>query len=155
MNENKFVSNIMYDGRSNLSKVPEITVLFWIIKVLTTGMGEAASDYVSHRLLGPGVSMMIFGGCLIISLILQFKARGYVTWIYWLNIALISIFGTMVADGIHLGPVVSTTVFAILLSIILIGWYMSEKTLSVHSIYTRRREAFYWATVMATLQQEI
>jgi uncharacterized membrane-anchored protein len=165
MSEIEFESNVMNSEERCLSKVPQITILFWIIKILTTGMGEAASDYISHGLLGsgghggprgtggpggPGLAMIIFGGLLVISLILQFRARRYVTWVYWLNIALISIFGTMIADGMHLGPVVSTMVFAILVTIILAGWYVSEKTLSVHSIYTRRREAFYWATVMAT-----
>ena len=99
MNINKTLSDSMHNEKGNLiNKVPEITALFWIIKILTTGMGEAASDYISHRLLGQGVAMIIFGGFLVISLILQFRARRYVTWIYWLNIALISIFGTMVAD---------------------------------------------------------
>lgn len=165
MNESKLISNVIYDEKRYLSKVPEITVLFWIIKILTTGMGEAASDNISHGLLGsgghggpggqglargPGLGMMIFGCFLVISLILQFRTRQYVTWIYWLNIALISVFGTMVADEIHLEPVVSTTIFAILLAIILIGWYVSENALSPHSINTNHREAFYWATVMAT-----
>jgi len=163
MNISTNLSDTMHNEKNNLiNKVPEITILFWIIKILTTGMGEAASDYISHmsqgsggpggagRPGGSGLPMIIIGGCLVISLILQFRARRYVTWIYWLNIALISVFGTMVADGMHLEPVVSTTVFAILLAIILIGWYVSEKTLSPHSINTRRREAFYWATVMAT-----
>lgn len=150
MSENKFISNIMPEGESTFSKVPEITVLFWIIKIVTTGMGEAASDYLSFRILGPGLAMAVFGGCLIVSLIIQFRARRYVTWIYWLNIALISVFGTMVADGLHLEPIVSTTIFAGIVAIILIVWYMSEKTLDIHSIYTRRREVFYWATVMAT-----
>jgi uncharacterized membrane-anchored protein len=166
MNISTTLTESMNNEKGNLiNRVPEITILFWIIKILTTGMGEAASDYISHELLGSrgqggpggpglvggaGLAMMIFGGLLVISLILQFRARRYVTWIYWLNIALISVFGTMVADGIHLKPVVSTTVFGILLAIILIGWYLSEKTLSPHSIDTWRREAFYWATVMAT-----
>lgn len=150
MNENKLASNIISEGEHILSKVPEITILFWIIKILTTGMGEAASDYISFRLLGPRVALGVFGGCLVVSLILQFKARQYVTWIYWLNIALISVFGTMIADGLHLKPTISTTIFAVIVAIILIAWYISEKTLDIHSIYTKRREAFYWATVMAT-----
>jgi len=175
MNISKTLSNTMDNKQYKLmNKVPEITLLFWIIKILTTAMGEAASDYVSHGLLGSGgppgpggpegpvgspgpglvggsgLAMIIFCGLLVISLILQFRARRYVTWIYWLNTALISVVGTMVADGLHLDHVVSTTIFAIILAAILIGWYMSEKTLSPHSINTRRREAFYWATVMAT-----
>jgi len=103
MNTSKTLPNVMYHTQSNFSKVPEITLLFWIIKILTTGMGEAASDYLSYRLLGPAIAAILFGGCLIVSLALQFTARRYVTWIYWLNVALISVFGTMVADGLHLG----------------------------------------------------
>lgn len=150
MNISKPLSNKMHHAQSTFTKVPEITILFWIIKVLTTGMGEAASDYLSHDVLGQGIAIILFGSLLVISLVLQFKARKYNTWIYWLNIAIISVFGTMVADGLHLGPVVSTALFAGLLTITLITWYVSEKTLSIHSIYTRRREFFYWATVMAT-----
>ena len=137
-------------GRQILSKVPEITVLFWIIKILTTGMGEAAADYLSHDLLDQGLATILLGSILVISLALQLKARKYTTWIYWLNIAIISVFGTMVADDLHIGPVASTIIFAGLLATILITWYVSEKTLSIHSIYTQRREVFYWATVMAT-----
>lgn len=136
-------------GRQMLNKVPQITVLFWVIKILTTGMGEVASDYLC-RLLHPGIATGIVGICLVISLVLQFSVRRYVTWVYWLNIIMISIFGTMIADGLHIGLIASTTLFAVILAIIFIIWYVSEKTLSIHSIYTRRREAFYWATVMAT-----
>lgn len=148
---NEHTNKPVFDNTQRiLCKVPQITVLFWIIKVLTTGMGEVASDYLSHDLLGQGTAAILFGSVLVILLVLQFKARKYTTWIYWLNIAIISVFGTMVADDLHLRPVVSTLLFAGLLAIILITWYVSEKTLSIHSIYTRRREAFYWATVMAT-----
>lgn len=150
MNTSKHLSNRMNNVQGAFTKVPEITALFWIIKVLTTGMGEAASDLLAHEVLGEGIAIILFGSCLAVSLVLQFKARKYTTWIYWLNVALISIFGTMLADGLHLGPAVSTILFAVLLAIILIAWYVSEKTLSIHSIYTRRREVFYWATVMAT-----
>lgn len=150
MNTNKPLFNKMHNTQSTLSKVPEITILFWIIKVLTTGMGEAASDLLAHEMLGEGTAIILFGSLLVVSLALQIRARRYITWIYWLNIAIVSVFGTMVADGLHLGPVVSTTLFAVLLAIILITWYLSEKTLSIHSIYTRRREAFYWTTVMVT-----
>ena len=144
------LSDTMHHEQRTLCKVPEITVLFWIIKILTTGTGEAVSDYVSHRLIGPGVAMIIFGGCLAISLSLQFKAHRYVTWIYWLNITLISIFGTMVADGLRFGHVLSVIIYAAVLAVILIAWYLCEKTLSIHSIYTRRREAFYWLTILIT-----
>jgi uncharacterized membrane-anchored protein len=144
------LSNAMNSTQNNLKKVPEITVLFWIIKVLTTGTGEAISDYISHGFLGDNGAMILFGVFLVISLGLQFKARRYVTWIYWLNITLISIFGTMVADCLRFGPVLSVIIYAVLLATILITWYLCEKTLSVHSIYTRRRETFYWLTILIT-----
>lgn len=136
-----------------LNKVPQITIFFWIIKVLTTGMGEVASDYLAHQL-DPVIAVALVGIGLVASLILQFLVRRYVAWIYWLNIIMVSIFGTMAADVLHVGLgisyLVSTTFFVMALAIIFITWYASEKTLSIHSIYTRSREAFYWATILTT-----
>jgi uncharacterized membrane-anchored protein len=135
------------------SKVPQITVIFWVTKVLTTGMGEAFSDYLAHQL-NPIVAVALAGTGLVVSLVLQFAARRYVAWIYWLTVVMVSIFGTMAADVLHVGlgiPYVASTLFyMVVLTIIFIIWYASERTLSIHSIYTRRREAFYWATVLAT-----
>ncbi|MCW2884105.1 MAG: putative rane-anchored protein [Streptosporangiaceae bacterium] len=136
-----------------MSKVPEVTVYFWITKVLTTGMGETTSDYLAHRL-GPMIAVGLAGMCLVASLAVQFYVRRYVTWIYWMAVVMVSVFGTMAADVLHVGLgipyVVSTVFFVVTLAVILAVWYASEKTLSIHSIYTRRRETFYWATVMAT-----
>jgi uncharacterized membrane-anchored protein len=136
-----------------LRKVPEVTVYFWIIKLLTTGMGETTSDYLVRNL-DPKIAVAIGGIGLAASLILQLAVRRYVAWIYWLAVVMVAIFGTMAADVLHIGLgipyVVSTVVFTIALAIIFVVWYMSEKTLSIHSITTRRRELFYWATVMAT-----
>ncbi|GCF07105.1 membrane protein [Dictyobacter arantiisoli] len=136
-----------------MRKVPEITVYFWIIKLLTTAMGEVTSDYLAH-LLDPVVAVALAGIGLVIALILQFLVRRYVAWIYWLTIVMVAVFGTMVADVLHVGfgipYIVSTALFLVALAIIFATWYISEKTLSIHSIYTRRREIFYWATVMAT-----
>ena len=140
-------------GRQMLNKVPEITVFFWIIKVLTTGMGEVTSDYLAHQL-NPVIAVALAGIGLVASLVLQFSVRRYVAWIYWLNVIMVSIFGTMAADVLHVGfgipYLVSTTFFVVALAIIFATWYASEKTLSIHSIYTRHREAFYWATILAT-----
>jgi len=137
----------------SVNKVPEITFYFWIIKVLTTGMGEVTSDYLAHQL-NPVIVVAMAGICLIASLILQFSVRRYVAWIYWLTVIMVSIFGTMAADVMHVGLgipyLVSTTFFVITLVIIFSTWYASEKTLSIHSIYTCHREAFYWATILAT-----
>lgn len=140
-------------ARTLASKVPEITALFWVIKVLSTGMGETFSDFlVSH--LPPEIAVGGAGLALIASLIVQFRSRRYVAWIYWTAVVMVSICGTMVADvvdfvvGVPL--LLSTIIFATLLAAVFGLWHASEKTLSVHSITTRRREAFYWATVMVT-----
>jgi uncharacterized membrane-anchored protein len=140
-------------GRQMLNKVPEITIFFWIIKVLTTGMGEVASDYLANHI-NPVIAVALAGICLVASLVMQFSVRRYVAWIYWLNVIMVSIFGTMAADVLHVGfgisYLVSTTFFVVVLAIIFATWYASEKTLSIHSIYTRHREAFYWATILTT-----
>lgn len=134
-------------------KVPEVTVFFWIIKVLTTGMGETTSDYLV-RTINPYVAVALGGVCFFAALLLQLIARRYLPWIYWLAVAMVAVFGTMVADAIHiqLGVpyVVSATCFAIALVAIFVAWYVSEKTLSIHTIYSLRRELFYWATVVIT-----
>lgn len=149
----KNLSNTMHHTQRILNKVPEITFYFWIIKVLTTGMGEVTSDYLAHQL-DPVIAVGIAGIGLVSSLVLQFSVRRYVPWIYWLNVVMVSIFGTMAADVLHVGfgipYIVSTPFFMIALAIIFATWYASEKTLSIHSIYTRRREFFYWATILAT-----
>ncbi|MDF3289945.1 COG4705 family protein [Streptomyces silvisoli] len=139
--------------RHAMSKVPEVTAYFWIIKVLTTGMGETTSDYLA-RVLNPMVAVGIAGLALVAALALQFSARRYVSWVYWLAVTMVSVFGTMAADVLHVGlgiPYFASTAFYVLvLAGIFAAWYASEKTLSIHSIHTRRRELFYWATVMAT-----
>jgi len=136
-----------------LRKVPEVTVYFWIIKLLTTGMGETTSDYLVHRI-NPLIAVTLGGAGLAAALILQLRVRHYVTWIYWLAVVMVAIFGTMAADALHVGFGVpyldSAAFFASALAVIFVAWYACEKTLSIHSIDTRRRELFYWATVMAT-----
>jgi uncharacterized membrane-anchored protein len=135
------------------SKVPEVTAYFWIAKVLTTGMGETTSDYLVHRM-NPVIAVGLGGAALVASLTLQFSRRSCVTWVYWLAVVMVAIFGTMAADVVHIGLhipyVVSTAVFAVTLALIFTAWYAVERTLSIHSICTWRREVFYWATVMAT-----
>jgi uncharacterized membrane-anchored protein len=139
--------------RRVLSKVPEVTAYFWVIKVLTTGMGETTSDYLAHRL-GPIVAVGLAGVVLAAALALQLSVRRYVAWIYWSAVVMVSVFGTMAADVLHVGLgvpyVVSTAFFVVALAAIFALWYVREKTLSIHSIFTWRREVFYWATVMAT-----
>lgn len=135
------------------SKVPEVTVYFWIIKVLTTGVGETTSDYLVH-VLDPAIAVVLGGIGFVVALVLQFKASRYVPWIYWLQVVMVAIFGTMAADVLHIGlgiPYIASTIFFLIaLALIFALWYTVEKTLSIHSIYTRRREVFYWSTVMTT-----
>jgi uncharacterized membrane-anchored protein len=139
--------------RSAASKVPQITVFFWIVKVLTTAMGEAASDYLDHRF-APPLAAAMAGLALVAALVVQFRARRYLAWAYWLVVAMVGVFGTMAADGLHvelgLPYAVSSAFYAVVLAVVFIVWYRVEGTLSIHSIRTPRREGFYWATVLAT-----
>lgn len=145
--------NVKDTSKSLLAKVPEITVFFWITKLLTTGMGEVASDYLFERLnpiISVPVSLIIF----IVAMVLQFKVRRYVAGIYWLVVIGVSVFGTTAADAVRVGlgiPYLASTLFFVAaLAAILITWYIREGTLSVHSIHTRSREIFYWLTVVTT-----
>lgn len=135
------------------NKVPEITAVFWIAKVLTTGMGETTSDFFV-RLIDPVVAVAIGFVGLLIALAIQFAVRRYIPWAYWFAVVMVSVFGTMAADVLHIvigiPYLVSTVFFLVVLAVIFVLWYVSEKTLSIHSIRTRRREAFYWAAVLAT-----
>jgi uncharacterized membrane-anchored protein len=143
----------MHPTRPTLRKVPEITAYFWILKVLTTAMGEATSDY-SVRQINPYLAVGLGAVAFAAALILQLSVRRYIAWVYWLAVVMVAIFGTMVADALHiqLGVpyTVSTVGFAIALTLIFIAWYVTERTLSIHRITTLRRELFYWATVCAT-----
>jgi len=136
------------------SKVPEkITVYFWIIKILTTAMGEALADFLALRY-GPIITGLAGTVVFALALVLQFRARRYRVWVYWFAVVMVAVWGTMVADGLHIELhvpyAVSTTVFALCLAVIFAVWYAAERTLSIHSITTPRREMFYWATVIAT-----
>ena len=135
------------------SKVPKVTAVFWIAKVLTTGMGETTSDFLVRQFDPPPVvaaTGLVFCG----ALALQLLVRRYIPWVYWLAVVMVSVFGTMVADVLHVGLgipyMVSTAFFAALLAMVFVLWHRSEKTLSIHSITSFRREAFYWATVLIT-----
>ncbi|MGH2457798.1 MAG: COG4705 family protein [Chloroflexota bacterium] len=136
-----------------LRKVPEITVFFWVVKLLSTAMGESTSDYLVYHI-DPYAAVALTGVGLAAALILQLVVRRYVTWIYWLAVVMVAVFGTMAADVLHvvLGVpyLTSTAFFAATLVVVFVAWYASEKTLSIHTIDLPRRELFYWATVMAT-----
>src|SRR5215472_6449111 len=140
----------MYLAGQAMRKVPEVTIYFWIVKLLSTAMGESTSDYLVYHI-NPYLAVAL--GCigLIASLVLQLLVRRYVAWIYWLAVVMVAIFGTMAADVIHvvlgIPYLISTVFFASALAVIFVIWYMSERTLSIHTIYSGRRELFYWATV--------
>lgn len=135
------------------SKVPEITAFFWIVKALTTGMGESTSDFLVHKLV-PEIAVVLGGIVFVVAIYLQFSSDRYVPWRYWLAVAMVGVFGTMCADVLHVGLgvpyVVSTIFYAIVLAVVFRTWQRTEGTLSIHSITTERREAFYWAAVLAT-----
>jgi uncharacterized membrane-anchored protein len=143
----------MDSGTLRHSRVPEASLVFWVTKVLTTGMGETTSDYLVHRL-GPPTAVALGGIGLATGLILQFRARRYVAWTYWLAVVMVSISGTIAADVLHvqfkIPYVVSSVFFVVALAVVFVAWYASEKTLSIHSISTTRREMFYWATILTT-----
>ena len=141
--------------RQMLNKVPEITIYFWIIKVLCTTVGETAADYLNEVLhFGLTGTSLVMGALLIVVLFFQFKARKYIPSIYWLAVVLLSIVGTLITDNLtdKLGvPLETTTViFSIALVLTFAIWYVVEKTLSVHSIVTIRREVFYWLAILFT-----
>lgn len=137
------------------NKVPAVTLVFWIIKIFATTVGETAADVLSTTFhLGLVVTSYIMGALLIIALVVQFRARRYVPTIYWLVVVFISVVGTLISDnlvdnlGVGLGT--TTTIFSVALIAVFIWWYLSEHTLSVHSITTTRRELFYWGAILFT-----
>ena len=136
-----------------LLRVPQITAVFWIIKGLSTAMGESTSDFLVHAM-APALAVVLGFAGLVGALALQFLQRRYVAWTYWLAVVMVGIFGTMAADvlhvGLHVPYTVSTILYATALAVIFAIWQRTEQTLSIHSIDTPRREAFYWATVAAT-----
>ncbi|MDN3015729.1 hypothetical protein PH210_05840 [Paenibacillus sp. BSR1-1] len=138
-----------------LSKVPQVTIFFWIIKILCTTVGETFADFINFNLgLGLTLTTIIMGIAFFIVLFLQFRAKKYVPGIYWTTVVLISVFGTLVTDnltdGIGIPLEISTAVFSVLLGLTFLLWYLSEKTLSIHSIFTPKREVFYWLTILFT-----
>jgi len=140
---------------SELNRVPEVTIDFWLIKIMAVTMGETAADYLAVNLgLGLTLTSLIMSGILIVALVLQFAQKRYVPWAYWLAVVLISIVGTLVTDNLvdNFGVRLETTtlVFSIALAATFAVWYASEKTLSIHTIFTTRREIFYWLAILFT-----
>lgn len=133
--------------------VPEITAFFWILKALSTAMGESTSDYLVHAM-APALAVLLGFVAFVVALALQFSMRRYVAWTYWLAVVMVGVFGTMAADVLHVGLgvpyIVSTPFFAAALAVVFVAWYRTEGTLSIHSVDDPRREAFYWSAVVAT-----
>ena len=142
-------------AKQMLNKVPEVTLYFWIIKVLCTTVGETAADLLNtHFSLGLTKLTLIMGAFLAITLFLQFRAKKYIPGIYWLSVVLLSVFGTLITDNLtdNFGVSLFTTtiIFSIVLAVVFAGWYFCEKTLSIHSIVTTKRESFYWLAILFT-----
>ncbi|MFI1105698.1 hypothetical protein [Streptomyces melanogenes] len=139
--------------RPAVSKVPEVTAVFWIVKILTTGMGETASDYLA-RVLGPVPAVAAAGLLLVAALITQARTRRCVPAVYWSAVVMVSVFGTMAADVAHVALgvpyTVSALVFALTLALVFVAWRRTEGTLAVQMVSGGRREVFYWSVVMAT-----
>ena len=138
-----------------LNKVPTVTLIFWIIKILATTVGETVADFLSTNLnLGLTGTSYIMGAILLVVLFFQFRAKKYIPGIYWLAVVLLSIVGTLISDNLvdNLGVALSTTsiIFGSALIAVFISWYLTEKTLSVHTIDTTKRELFYWAAILFT-----
>jgi uncharacterized membrane-anchored protein len=138
---------------SGALRVPEITALFWVIKGLSTAMGESTSDYLVHVL--PPVAAVLLGFTgFVVALLVQLRMARYVAWTYWLTVVMVGTFGTMAADVLHVGLGVpytaSSILYAIVLAAIFLTWQRTEYTLSIHTVDTPRRELFYWAAVVAT-----
>lgn len=138
-----------------LNKVPEVTLYFWVIKIMATTVGETAADFLNTNLnLGLTNTSLLMSALLIAALVVQVRARKYVPSIYWVAVVLISVVGTLITDNItdHFGiPLhLTTLLFGIALAATFALWYASEKTLSIHSIFTTRRELYYWTAILFT-----
>jgi uncharacterized membrane-anchored protein len=142
-------------GRKMLNKVPEVTIFFWVIKIMCTTVGETAADYLNDNL-GFGLTKTTYatGALLIVLLAVQFRLRRYVPGVYWSVVVVISVFGTLITDNMtdhyNVSLTTSTIVFSIVLAAVFASWYAVERTLSIHTIFTTRREAFYWLAILFT-----
>ncbi len=146
---------LLESGRRMLNKVPEITLYFWIIKVLCTTVGETFADYLNMNLgLGLTNTTWLMGGLLLVTLAFEFRSRKYTPGLYWLAVVLLSVVGTLITDNLtdnlHVSLVTSTIAFSALLAATFAIWHAKEKTLSVQWIDTTPREAFYWLAILFT-----
>ncbi len=142
-------------ARTMLNKVPEVFLLFWVVKIMSTTVGETAADFLAGNLgLGLTATSLIMAGLLAGVLVVQFRVRRYVPAVYWLAVVLVSIVGTLISDNLvdNFGVSLWTTTiaFSAALTATFLAWYRSERTLSIHTIVTSRREAFYWLAILCT-----
>jgi uncharacterized membrane-anchored protein len=142
-------------GRRLLNKVPEVTVFFWVIKIMCTTIGETAADYLNENLgFGLTNTTYVAGALLIVLLLGQFGTRRYVPPVYWAVVVVISVFGTLITDNMtdryEVPLTTSTPIFAAILVVVFAVWWAFEHTVSIHTIVTRRREAFYWLAILFT-----
>ncbi|MEZ2311759.1 hypothetical protein AB6809_34660 [Paraburkholderia sp. RCC_158] len=138
-----------------LSKVPEVTLSFWIIKIMSTTVGETGADFLAVNAgFGQGVTRTVMAALLAAALFTQLRTRRFTPWLYWLTVVLVSVVGTeitdLLTDGLGVSLYISTSAFAVALSAIFFVWYRVERTLSIHDIVTRSRERFYWAAILCT-----
>lgn len=138
-----------------LNKVPEVTLSFWIIKIMSTTVGETGADFLAVNAgLGQNITCAIMSALLLIALTIQLRTKRYTPWIYWLTVVLVSIVGTQITDlltdGLNISLYLSTSVFSVALAVIFFIWYRVERTLSIHEVVSRRRELFYWAAILCT-----
>ena len=141
--------------REMLNKVPQVTLAFWVIKIMATTVGETGADYLAVRVgLGTAITGGIMAALLLTVLVVQLRSDQYVPWVYWLTVVLVSVVGTQITDALtdrlDVSLYTSTVVFALALAATFAAWYASERTLSIHTITTRRRELFYWAAILFT-----
>jgi uncharacterized membrane-anchored protein len=141
--------------RRMLNKVPEVTLIFWVIKILSTTVGETGADYLAvHAGLGIVFTDALTALLLAAALSIQLRAGRYVPWVYWLSVLLLSVAGTQITDALTdklgISLYLSCAVFAVALAAVFSTWYHSERTLSIHSIVTRKRELFYWSAILIT-----
>ncbi|MBW0170242.1 MAG: hypothetical protein KXJ61_08430 [Hydrogenophaga sp.] len=142
-------------AQTKLNKVPQVTLYFWMIKIMATTVGETAADFLNTNLnLGLTNTSLVMGVLLLGALVLQFREDRYVPWIYWVAVVLISVVGTLITDNLtdHFGVALqfTTAVFSATLAVTFAVWFSVEKTLSIHTIFTTQRELFYWATILFT-----
>ena len=141
--------------RIEFNKVPQITLIFWIIKIMSTTVGETAADYLAVNVgLGTSITDAIMASLLLAALLMQLSVQKYIPAIYWLTVVLVSIIGTQITDamtdGFGISLYASSAFFSIMLAAIFAVWYLVERTLSIHTIFTLRRELFYWAAILFT-----